>query len=174
MSGKTAQTGQLESDAIGFMTVCFDATVGYIGGYLLLNRSGRPLEFHCTAPVRPNRAQEILYGPTLKPFVYGEQIGRALWDKAGLRPWLLATDVEPATALSSLIEAPMVLVAEAEEAAEVIMQARGGWTRLQLGPNPVLAPPGRPAAEAEAVELAWRQADVFIDLLEPFERIRSC
>ena len=45
---------------------------------VLLNAAGRPLEFHCTAPIKPNRAQEILYGPTLESFLYGEQIGQTL------------------------------------------------------------------------------------------------
>ena len=42
---------------------------------MLLNLAGRPLEFHCTAPVKPNRVQQILYGPSLQPYLYGEQIG---------------------------------------------------------------------------------------------------
>ena len=62
----------------GFLTVVDDARFGLCGGYLVLNPAGRPLEFHCTAPIKPNRAQEILYGPTLHDFLYGEQIGGAL------------------------------------------------------------------------------------------------
>ena len=64
--------------AIGFLTVTRDVEQGLFGGYLVLNFLGRPLEFHCTAPVRPNRAQEILYGPTLDPYLVGERIGQAL------------------------------------------------------------------------------------------------
>jgi hypothetical protein len=60
--------------AIGFLTIEEDQQCGHCGGYLLLNTSGRPLEFHCTAPVKRNRAQEVLYGPTLKPFLYGDLI----------------------------------------------------------------------------------------------------
>ena len=67
-------SGSKAMPTVGFLTVQSFADVGLIGGYLLLNPLGRPLEFHCTAPVRPNRAQEILYGPTLAPYLYGEQI----------------------------------------------------------------------------------------------------
>ncbi len=63
---------------IGFLSVIEHDELGLFGGYLVLNMAGRPLEFHCTSPVRPNRAQEILYGPTLRPFLFGEQIGQAL------------------------------------------------------------------------------------------------
>jgi hypothetical protein len=59
------------SAALGFLAVVEHELHGLFGGYLLLNATGRPLEFHCTAPVRPNRAQQILYGPTLEPYLYG-------------------------------------------------------------------------------------------------------
>ena len=60
--------------AIGFLTVVTIPDQGLVGGYLVLNAAARPLEFHCTTPVRANRAQEILYGPTLRPYLFGEQI----------------------------------------------------------------------------------------------------
>ena len=63
--------------ALGFLTVLEHSQHGLMGGYLVLNISGRPLEFHCTAPIKPNRAQQILYGPTLEPYLFGEQIGQA-------------------------------------------------------------------------------------------------
>ena len=53
--------------AIGFLTTVASASHGVFGGYLLVDEVGRPLEFHCTAPVRVSRAQEILYGPYLNP-----------------------------------------------------------------------------------------------------------
>ena len=72
-----------KNEKLGFLTVVEDQKSGLFGGYLVLNSAGRPLEFHCTAPVKPTRAQEILYGPTLKSYLYGEQIGKTLLDHAG-------------------------------------------------------------------------------------------
>ena len=72
--------------ALGFLTVLDHPQHGLMGGYLVLNAAGRPLEFHCTAPVKPNRAQQILYGPTLEPFLYGEQIGQALIGEIAIGP----------------------------------------------------------------------------------------
>ena len=46
--------------SLGFLTVVDGGDTGCIGGYLVLNMGGRPLEFHCTAPVRANRSQQIL------------------------------------------------------------------------------------------------------------------
>ena len=81
--------------SLGFLTVVDGGDMGCIGGYLVLNMGGRPLEFHCTAPVRANRAQQILYGQSLTPFIYGELIARALIDKAPTdSPFFVIEDVE--------------------------------------------------------------------------------
>lgn len=95
---------------LGFLTVLSDPQAGLFGGYLVLNWAGRPLEFHCTAPIKPNRAQQILYGPTLEPYLYGEQIGRALVSKTQHTPSLLCTDVLPAIALRPYVDWPMMVV----------------------------------------------------------------
>src|SRR6266576_6035917 len=79
---------------LGFLTVVENAELGLIGGYLLLNPAGRPLEFHCTAPVKATRTQQILYGPTLLPFLYGEQIGQTLLKRSKRSPVVVCTDVE--------------------------------------------------------------------------------
>jgi hypothetical protein len=98
------------SSVLGFLTVVRDEECGLFGGYLLLNRLGRPLEFHCTAPLRPNRAQEILYGPTLEPFLYGEQIGLTLLRQTKTEPIVVCIDQPPALALRELVDTPVALV----------------------------------------------------------------
>src|SRR6476646_5213388 len=99
---------KLSQPCLGFLTVLENAELGIFGGYLLLNASGRPLEFHCTAPIRPNRTQEILYGPTLQPFLFGEQIGQTLLTKSKLMPLVVCTDSEPALAVREFTEIPVV------------------------------------------------------------------
>jgi hypothetical protein len=83
---------------LGFLTVVEHPDYGLFGGYLILNTAGRPLEFHCTAPIKPNRAQQILYGPTLESFLYGEQIGQTLIGNGSKPPLVVCTDREPALA----------------------------------------------------------------------------
>ncbi|MEQ8839035.1 MAG: hypothetical protein RID07_19675, partial [Lacipirellulaceae bacterium] len=58
--------------AIGFLTAVESPQHGLFGGYLVLSLQGRPLEFRCTTPVKPTRAQEILYGKTLRPYLLCE------------------------------------------------------------------------------------------------------
>ena len=53
---------------IGFLTVFAEAN-GYLGGYLVTNSWGRPLEFRLSTAVQPNRVQQILYGTTLAEYL---------------------------------------------------------------------------------------------------------
>ncbi len=96
--------------AFGFYTVVRSPTQDFFGGYLVLNANGRPLEFHCTAPVRTNRAQEILFGATLEPYLYGEQIGQTLVNKAETPVVVVCTDVLAALAVRDHIAMPVALV----------------------------------------------------------------
>ena len=76
------ETTKQKTISLGFLTVRKHPSRGYFGGFLVLNVLARPLEFHCTLPVQPTRAQQILYGATLDEFISGEQIARALILKA--------------------------------------------------------------------------------------------
>ena len=96
--------------ALGFLTVVDQQPLGLVGGYLLVNAHARPLEFHCTVPVRPNRAQEILYGAALLPYLYGEQIGQTLVRTSKLRPLALFTDCPAALSAAADVDVPMWLV----------------------------------------------------------------
>src|SRR5512145_191148 len=105
-----SNSGKKSKPALGFLTILRHEQHGLFGGYLILNPLGRPLEFHCTAPIKPNRAQEILYGPTLDAFLYGEQIGQTLLKQAGVEPLLVCIDQETALAVRDHTELPVVLV----------------------------------------------------------------
>jgi hypothetical protein len=101
--------------SIGFLTMVHESERGFIGGYLVLNELARPLEFHCTAPVKPSRAQEILYGPTLADYLCGEQIAQALVKKSPLEPLAICTDFPPAMSLRAFVPMPVALVVSNEE-----------------------------------------------------------
>ncbi len=100
---------------IAYYTLVDDPRTGWTGGLLLLNRSGRPLEFQCTMPVRPTRAHEILYGPTLRPYLIAEVIGPLLIERCRTPVSLLCCDQPEALALASGARFPVALVREAWE-----------------------------------------------------------
>lgn len=154
--------------AAGFLTVVNSSSQGLLGGYLILNALGRPLEFHCTAPIKPNRAQEILYGATLQPFIYGEQIGQTLVRATQLRVPVIVTDQVPVLATADLVDEPiLLLLPQAGDAATVqdVVPLEAGGGRLALVKN-------RQAALAEVVAAVGKLDESF-DWHEPFGRIRD-
>lgn len=95
---------------LGFLTALGDPTRGVIGGFLVLNLVGRPTEFHCTAPVRPNRAQEILYGATLEGFLCGEQIAQALVGRTKTELAAILTNNPNILTAGNALKAPLAMV----------------------------------------------------------------
>jgi hypothetical protein len=163
----------MSTPAIGFLTVTEHAEHGLFGGYLILNPSGRPLEFHCTAPVKPTRAQEILYGPTLRPYLYAEQIGQALLAKAKARPLLVCTDAQPILAAREFCPVPLLLVLAEEPLVLAEKPAADASSSFLLGRRQVLAAPSHLEDQGVALE-KWKEAHAdALDLLEPFARIRE-
>lgn len=174
---------------IGFLTVVEHPQHGLFGGYLILNLAGRPVEFHCSAPVKANRAQQILYGPTLDSFLYGEQIGATLLGHAKSRPLAICTDREPVLALSELTDLPVALVLPPDEL------PGGGPTGVQAGGQTVLRldGPHRKGHRLVSFELGRNRVAIphstenghkqlserlspaagSLDLWEPFTRIRE-
>lgn len=169
---------------LGFLTVLEHEQIGLVGGYLILNAAGRPLEFHCTAPVKANRAQQILFGPTLASYLYGEQIGQTLLSKSTQQPVAVYTDVERALAVRDFVNLPVALVLPPEgQHAASQTAATNGWrveavgrpgshlTEFAAGRNR-LAVAAMRSADRDAI-LSRAEDVAAFDLSEPFERIRE-
>ncbi|MCA9266027.1 MAG: hypothetical protein KDA60_19340 [Planctomycetales bacterium] len=111
-----SQRESKEVPTVGFLTVVNIDGLGRIGGLLILNPRGRPLEFHCTRPVKTNRAQEILYGPTLDAFLHGENIARKLLERASTSPSVVCTDEASVLAVHAFQKRPILYVTDAPQA----------------------------------------------------------
>lgn len=173
------------------MTVCDYQQQGLFGGYLVLNTAGRPLEFHCTAPVRPSRAQEILYGATLRPYLYGEQIGQTLLNKASTAPLMVFTDVDPALTVRDFTDLPIAFVSvpvvEDEASLRNEQPQLSRIDRAQTGPRApfttrlyAFTVAGQSLAvlkthegDVETISQRWEPFAAGFDLIEPFGRIRE-
>lgn len=173
--------------AIGFLTVLEKGEHGLLGGLLVLNPAGRPLEFHCTAPVKANRAQEILYGPTLQPYLYGEQIGQALYKKCKAEIQLLFTDAPAVLALRDFTTLPVTLVLAGDAAAgnkparnlridgphaETPGPHAARWEPFEIAGHKLATAAGY-AGDRQQINLLWTPHAEDFDLFEPFERIRD-
>jgi hypothetical protein len=169
----------------GYLSTLQSPHYGYFGGYLILTTRGRPLEFHCTSPVQPSRAQEILYGPSLQSYLLGEQISGALLAAAKMTPQLILID-QPAMLLvrqQSLVPlalidrqsaAPHVDTCEvgvASNAAEELPSSLPG-VRFAVGTYDVQLPFGFDAERPAVAELLTLLAQ-HVDLAEPFGRIHE-
>jgi len=98
------------SENLGFLTVIDQPTGSLTGGYLVLNRAGRPLEFHCTIPLTPDKIQQILYGNTLQPFLYGERIAQTLVQRSKLPVLSILTDQVAVLPVQALVSLPIIYV----------------------------------------------------------------
>lgn len=186
-----AASGGKPPQSVGFLTVCEYEQQGLFGGYLVLNTSGRPVEFHCTAPVRASRAQEILYGATLRPYLYGEQIGQTLVKKANSKPLIVFTDVDSALTMRDFTDFPVACVllpaAVADERSEDDRVRSSRIDGAHAGPAAPFAAElhrfsvaGQSLAvlqsherDAETVNRQWEPFANGFDLVEPFGRIRE-
>ncbi|MBP3959701.1 hypothetical protein J8F10_31020 [Gemmata sp. G18] len=153
--------------ALGFLAVLQDQT-GWLGGYLVTNGWGRPLEFRLTTAVQPNRVQTALYGPTLTEYIHADVIGKTLVEKTGTKPDLIVTDSPSVLALRSRIDIPVVAIS-----------AQGATLAPDAIPFPHARTPGglflpaRSAADRDLVAQLLERVDSAVDLTEPFARIRE-
>jgi hypothetical protein len=151
---------------LGFLTVLQEGG-GYLGGYLVTNVWGRPLEFRLSSAVQPNKVQQILYAGTLVPYICGELIGKALVEKAGVAVQAVVTTCEAALDLRLKLEVPVVWLAPAGD------ERAAGPLAVSLPDNrgALICHPRYPGDVALVQQL---QADLHgLDLNEPFARIRE-
>jgi hypothetical protein len=152
---------------LGFLTVLHEAG-GYLGGYLVSNLWGRPLEFRLSSAVQPNRVQQILYGPTLAGYVCGELIGKTLLDKTATPAHVVLTDTADAWTLRRVADVPVVWVAppgETPDPAGTVVRPATGFR------GPLLAHPDFPEDGPRLKDLFERLTG--LDVAEPFARIRD-
>ncbi len=155
--------------SLGFLTVVEHEALGLIGGLLVLNANARPLEFHCTAPLKANRAQQILYGATLEPYLYGEQIGQTLLNKATTPLAALFCDNRAALSTRDFCEVPTAWVVPTSD--QQRLQNSNELRLLNIAED-LLALSYDRGADAELIQAALANLPRKLDLREPFGRIQ--
>jgi hypothetical protein len=163
MDAQQAEAGG-DGPAFGFLTTLDSPVHGLFGGYLVVDSLGRPLEFHCTAPVKVSRAQQILYGPTLPGQLHGRQVGGALLAEGKATPAVVLTDNDAMLHVRPHTKLPVALVRRAAPA-EVA-------TGFVVGES-VVSPHADDAARADQIAAQLVSLAAAVDLCEPFERIRA-
>jgi hypothetical protein len=154
---------------LGFLTV-FAEGPGFLGGYLVTNSWGRPLEFRLSTAVQPNKVQQILYGHTLTEYVCADLIGKTLVEKTATPVHLLVTDSPNVLPIRSRLSLPAVAVVPDDELpppdSPLMM-----FTHPRASAS--LALESKWAADEAQVRAILDQLDAALDLAEPFARIRE-
>jgi hypothetical protein len=156
---------------LGFLTVLHEAS-GYLGGYLVTNAWGRPLEFRLSSAVQPNKVQQILYAGTLQPYICADLIGKTLVDKAGIPVQLVLTDREIVLDLRHKLDVPVLWVTPSDDPKSVF-EDESVVCPATTNRGAVRCHPRYPQDLAAARELLKDKVDPGVDLAEPFTRIRE-
>ncbi len=150
-----------ELSNLGFLTVLHEAS-GYLGGYLIVNVWGRPLEFRLSSAVQPNRVQHILYAGTLEPYICADLIGKTLVDKAAVPVQLLVIDREAVLDLRLKMECPVLWLPASDDNRATTL---AGNSSLRCHP--------RFPDDVALIRERLARLDAGFDLAEPFARIRE-
>ncbi len=153
-----------DGPSFGFLTAVDSPVHGLFGGYLVVDALGRPLEFHCTAPQKVTRAQQILYGPTLHGHLHGQQIGGALLAESRVTAAVVLTDHDAMLHVRPHTKLPVALV----QALDGEPPAAG----FTLGAARV-SPHPQDLADEQAIRERLAELALAVDLREPFDRIRA-
>ncbi|QGQ24335.1 hypothetical protein F1728_17285 [Gimesia benthica] len=163
-----AADGNSKELKLGFLTTIECPDGALIGGLLVTNHFGRPLEFQCTTPVKPNRTQEVLYGPTLVPFLLGEVIGQTLVDKMNVKPSLILVEQEQALELQNHTSIPVAILTDVEQ----LVEESDAYLTEQVGRNRLRFDAAHQIGKS-AIEKTSQHIPGDADLGEPFERVRE-
>lgn len=152
----------------------------YLGGLLLTDTSGIPLDFRYTEPITPTKLQAVLYGKALEPHLKEEVIQKTLLKELKGSPDLF---IVPASDLAGgwngETKCPVLSVQKTQEAAlarpgesfrvsprELLVQVSEGASPLRV----IFANSMDQAAQDQALQKLL-EAGYHMDLMEPLERV---
>jgi hypothetical protein len=146
---------------LGFLSI-FQESNHFLGGYLVTNQWGRPVEFRLCTAVQPNRVQQILYGQTLDSYICADLIGKTLLEKTSAPADVVVTDNSSALELRLQVDIPMVWVGAKTSSGEGNSLVVKNFRRHPHFPQ-----------DAKTLQNLLKQIHGILDLSEPFLRIRE-
>lgn len=164
-------TKSQDKHRLGFLSAIEIAELGYVGGLLVTNHLGRPLEFQCTSPVKPNQTQQILYGPTLVPYVLSELIGSTLLEKVAVKPHLVLVDDLQILETRNHSTVPVAYLGDKSNDGDTATATETGET-VSMGKQ-LLRFHVDYAKDRSQVEHISKAVPRDADLREPFERVQE-
>jgi len=151
----------------------------YLGGLLITNSIGIPLDFRYTEPITPTKLQSLLYGRALEPHIKGEVIQKALMKEVKSPPDLMFVQASDLADDFAGAQYPILSIQRTQDPP---LDSHGTFLRhsprelsVQIGesghPLRVLFPQGVEEGVQESVIKTIAEAGYQIDLAEPMERV---
>ena len=149
------------------------------GGILVTDARGKPVEFRCTSPIRPNAVQRTLYGGTLMSHMAVVLTGKPLIRSVQASPDVVLVQQEEFLWLRTRCEKPVLIARRQGEEMQVSEESDKNQPEEVLpSPSGKFAPvvvtchwdyPDDIAQCKE--ELGWMFSN--FDLVEPFTRVET-
>lgn len=138
----------------------------HLGGILIINEYGIPVEFKYSEPVLPTKLQQIIYGNSLEYYLHVEIIAKGIIQKLENKPDVILVQ-DPALLFDKnivLINILPQIVPEKRENKEVIANINNTSLRITFSEGSKI--------EDNIVNIILDYASK-IDIIEPFERVNK-
>lgn len=121
------QVSEMEQTFLGYLAVHVDGDA-YIGGLLVVDRNGDPVDFTYTDPVTLTWPTRVLFGPRLPAYIATRVLAPPLLKSASVTPTVLCFDDGTVLSRHCLLDAPVAVFAPRSSTASAQR-----WRPLDLG-----------------------------------------
>lgn len=162
----------------GYLVVQADDGGTYLGGLMVTDTGGLPVDFRFTDPVTPTRLQRALYGGVLDRYLRTEVVLRTLFEALDAPPTLLIVD-DPTLLDEPIDLCPLAFVGTSQADPLGAVGARSGQGEhtflLQVSPtgHPLRITLPTDSDHQALVEGLLLALAGRMDVLEPLERVRE-
>ena len=147
---------------LSYFTCPQDAAGAFLGALMLTDYRARPVHFSFVSPIRPTRFQRILFGSTLEEHVNIDVVGQKLLKDIPSVPDVLFVDRQELVALRQITDIPTAFLSRsADDEADA---ARLTTLAYDTSSN---------TEDEEIVGRILASLETFVDLIEPFNRMRE-
>ena len=137
----------------------------HIGGILVVDKRGIPVEFKYTDPVVPTELQKILYGSSLETYLHADIIATSLLGKLENNPIVILTDHPDLVEVDKRV----LLVSESTERVENTKEIGEGEYLIPFQGRAIrIVSKEKPSQE---VLEKIKEISEELDIMEPFERL---
>ncbi len=96
------------NQTMAYLVIAGQREKEYLGGIMVVDRRGLPLEFHYSEKVNPTKIQEILYGNVLERFIKENVLCENLFQALKTKPDLLILDERELELSGEVFSSPVV------------------------------------------------------------------